>query len=68
MPESLRQGRHHAGLLKGLGDVPGQEPFSRVASADGIQSITTSARRRQNLLRLMSGPPGMMVTSRLHPC
>ena len=40
-------------------------PFSRAASADGIQSTTTSAPPPAiTCSGLMSGPPGLIVTSR----
>ena len=55
------RGYHHFGPAR----LTTGDPFSRVASAEGIQSTTTSAPPPANTCcGLMSGPPGMMVTSR----
>ena len=65
MPVSLRQVSIMPDFLNGWAMLTTGEPFSRVARADGIQSTTTSAPPpASTCCGLMSGPPGMMVTSR----
>ena len=65
MPESARQVSSRPERLNGWAMLTTGEPFSRVASAEGIQSTTTSAPPPASTCSgLMSGPPGLIVTSR----
>src|SRR5262249_10486187 len=64
MPVSLRQVSSTADFLEGWAVLTSGAPFSRVASAEGIQSMTTSAPPPAiTWLGLTSGPPGLMSTS-----
>src|ERR1700722_9025150 len=65
MPVSLRQVSSRPERLKGCEILTSGTPFSREASADGIQSMTTSAPPpAMTCGGATSGPPGLMVTSR----
>src|SRR5580692_8268670 len=65
MPVSARQVSSIPERLKGWAMLTSGTPFSREASADGIQSITTSAPPPAITCGgATSGPPGLMVTSR----
>src|ERR1700738_1618672 len=65
MPVSARQGSSRPGFLKVCEILNRGTPFAREASADGIQSTTTSAPPPAITCGgATSGPPGLMVTSR----
>src|ERR1700722_14218150 len=65
MPVSLRQTSSRPECLKVCEILTSATPFSRDASADGIQSTTTSAPPPAITCGgATSGPPGLMVTSR----
>ena len=62
-PESLRQVSIIPERLNGWAMLTSGSPFSRAASAEGIQSITTSAPPPAiTCAGAMSGPPGLIVT------
>src|SRR3954454_25279390 len=64
MPVSARQGSSSPDFLKVWGVCTTGTPFSRDASADGIQSTTTSAPPPATTCGgATSGPPGLIVTS-----
>ena len=64
-PESLRQVSSMPERLNTCEMLTIGTPFSRVASAEGIQSTITSAPPpAMTWLGLMSGPPALIVTSR----
>ncbi len=64
-PESARQVSSRPERLKGWAMLTTGDPFSRVASAEGIQSTTTSAPPpARTCSGFTSGPPGLIVTSR----
>src|SRR6202167_1532535 len=65
MPVSLRQTSSRPECLKVWEILTSGTPFSRDASADGIQSTTTSAPPPAITCGgATSGPPGLTVTSR----
>src|ERR1700691_957675 len=65
MPVSLRQVSFRTDRLKVCEILTSGTPFSREASADGIQSMTTSAPPPAITCGgATAGPPGLMVTSR----
>src|ERR1700733_991446 len=65
MPVSARQVSSSPDFLNGWAMLTSGTPFSREASADGIQSTTTSAPPpAMTWGGATSGPPGLMVTSR----
>ena len=65
MPVSLRQVSIMPERLKGWAMLTRPTPFSREARAEGIQSMITSAPPPAITWGgEMSGPPGLMVTSR----
>src|SRR5215831_3270312 len=65
MPVSARQVISRPDFLNGCEMLTSGTPFSREASADGIQSITTSAPPPAITCGgATSGPPGLIVTSR----
>src|SRR5690349_20371369 len=64
IPLPLRQVSSMRDLSKTCAILTSATPFSRVARADGIQSTTTSAPPpAMTWDGLMSGPPGLIVTS-----
>ncbi len=64
-PLSFRQVSIMPDDLNGCAMLTSGSPFSRAASAEGIQSITTSAPPpATTCVGAMSGPPGRMVTFR----
>ena len=64
-PESFRQVSIMPEDLKGWAMLTSGTPFSRVASAEGIQSTMTSAPPPAiTCAGAMSGPPGLISTSR----
>src|ERR1700736_3325438 len=68
MPVSARQVSSMPERLKGWAMLTSATPFSREASADGIQSITTSAPPPAITCGgATSGPPGLLGTSRPAP-
>src|SRR5579883_135533 len=65
MPVSARQVSSRPERLNGWAMLTRGTPFSRDASADGIQSMTTSAPPpAMTCGGATSGPPGLIVTSR----
>src|SRR3954468_23000053 len=65
MPVSARQVSSNPDFLKVWERLTSGNPFSREASADGIQSTVTSAPPPASTCGgATSGPPGLMVTSR----
>ncbi|MCY1238130.1 hypothetical protein D9M72_508520 [compost metagenome] len=64
-PVSLRQVSIMPDFLKGWAMLTSATPFSRVARAEGIQSTITSAPPPAiTCAGAISGPPGLMSTSR----
>src|SRR5580704_15671417 len=65
MPVSARQVSSRPDFLKGCEILTRPTPFSRAARAPGIQSMITSAPPPAiTCSGAMSGPPGLIVTSR----
>ena len=65
MPVSARQVSIMPERLNGWAMLTSGTPFSRAASAEGIQSTITSAPPpAMTCGGAMSGPPGLIVTSR----